>query len=105
MVFVPLAALVVVVGVVWRLDIFDANTRASNAQVIAAALAFSGVVLAATLGLVGALLKYSIDARTLQQTAETEGRLRLETSIRAVELLTEDGKPATQTRQAGALFV
>src|SRR5262249_39511791 len=36
---------------------------------------------------------------------ETEKRMRLETCIRAVELLTEDGKPATQNRQSGALFV
>lgn len=86
------------VGVLWRLDVFDANTRASNAQIIAAALTLVGVLVTASLTFVGVILKHSLDART-------EGRLRLETSIRAVELLTEDGKPATPTRQAGALFV
>jgi hypothetical protein len=92
-------------ALLWRLGVFDAETQASNAQVLAAALGLVGVLVTAALTFVGVLLKHSIDARTLQQTAETEGRLRLETSIRAVELLTEEGKPATPTRQAGALFV
>lgn len=82
----------------WRLGVFDSGTHASNAQVVAAALALVGVLVAAALTFVGVILKHSLDLRT-------EGRLRLETSIQAVELLTENGKPATQTRQAGALFV
>lgn len=93
------------VALVWQLGLFDENTRASNAQVIAAALALVGVLVTASLTFAGVLLKHSIDRRTVQQAAETEGRLRLETSISAVQLLTEEGKPATQTRQAGALFV
>jgi hypothetical protein len=89
----------------WRLGIFDTKTRASNAQILAAAIGLVGVLVTASLTFIGVLLKHSIDGRTLHQTAETEGRLRLETSIRAVELLTEEGQPATPTRQAGALFV
>jgi hypothetical protein len=89
----------------WQIGAFDVDEQGSNAQVLAAVLGLVGVLVTAALTFIGVLLKHSIDARTLQQTAETEGRLRLETSIRAVELLTEDGKPALPTRQAGALFV
>ena len=104
------------VALLWRLGIFDAHTRASNAQIIAAALGLVGVLVTASLTFVGVLLKYSIDTRTAQQALDAQRRTekqaeqeqlrqQLETSIRAVELLTEDGKPAGPTRQAGALFV
>lgn len=93
------------VALLWGLGLFDEQTRASNTQLVAATLALGGGLVAASLTFVGALLKHSIDQRTLHQTQETEKRLRLETSIRAVELLTEAGEPATRTRQAGALFV
>jgi hypothetical protein len=77
----------------------------SNAQVIAAALALVGVLVAAALTFIGVLFRRSIDERTLLQQQATEGRLRLETSIRAVELLGAQGQPATPPQQAGALFV
>lgn len=103
---VLLAAVVALsIGLVWRLDVFDPKTTATNGQVLAAAFALIGSLVAASFTFIGVLLKYSIDARTVQQADETEKRLRLETCIRAVELLTEDGKPATQNRQSGALFV
>src|SRR3954453_8882359 len=63
------------VALVWRLGIFDAHTRASNAQILAAALGLVGVLVTASLTFVGVLLKHSIDARTLHQSAETEKRL------------------------------
>jgi hypothetical protein len=93
------------VGLLWGLGLLDVHGRTSNAQVVAATLALGGGLVATSLTFIGVLLKHSIDERTLRQTENTEGRLRLETSIRAVELLTENGKPATATRQAGALFV
>lgn len=61
------------VALVWQLGLFDENTRASNAQVIAAALALVGVLVTASLTFAGVLLKHSIDRRTVQQAAETEG--------------------------------
>jgi hypothetical protein len=89
----------------WQLEVFDANTRKSNAQILAAAIGLVGVLVTASLTFIGVLLKHSIDLRTIQQNAETEGRLRLETSIRAVELVSQEEGTATKTRRAGALFV
>jgi hypothetical protein len=67
----------------------------SNAQVLAATLALVGVLVAAALTFIGVLFRRSIDERTLLQQQATEGRLRLETSIRAVELLGAQGQPST----------
>jgi hypothetical protein len=95
------AFLVVVYGgllvVLWQIGIFDLDGE-TNAQVLAPVLALVGAAFGASLTLVGVLLKHSIDART-------EARLRVETCMRAVELLaTGDGKVAPPTQQAGALF-
>ena len=92
-------------ALLWQLEVFDANTRKSNAQILAAALGLVGVFVTGALTFIGVLLKHSIDLRTAQQAAETEGRLRLETSIRAVELIAEEGETTAETRRAGALFV
>ena len=70
----------------------------SSTQVVAPALALVGVLVAAALTFIGVLFRRSIDERA-------EGRLRLETSIRAVELLGAQGQPTTPPQQAGALFV
>jgi hypothetical protein len=106
------------VVLLWAIGLFDFDKRvtAGNAQVYAAVLALLGGVFATAFTFAAALLKYSVDVQTLRQAHETElrtagqadeaeQRLRLETAIRAVELLTEDGKEALPTRQAGALFV
>jgi hypothetical protein len=112
----PKAALPVVIGVValfvilvvviWRTGVFDKDTTASDAQIAVALLTLLGGLIASAFTLVGVLLKHSIDRRTAQLATETEHRLRLETSIKAVELLTmPDGTPAPSARQAGALYV
>jgi hypothetical protein len=88
----------------WPVGVFDTDTTATNGQIVAAALALVGVLVTASLTFVGVLLKHSIDTRTLEQARATEWRLRLETAIQAVELLTEDGKAGAPTRQAGALL-
>jgi hypothetical protein len=93
------------VSLLWAIGFFDFHKKAANAQIYAATLVLVGGFFATAFTFVAALLKHSIDVRTLGQARETEQRLRLETSIRAVELLTEDGKTASPSRQAGALFV
>lgn len=95
------------ITLLWVIGVFDLQKKATarNAQVYAAVLGLVGGFFATALTFVAALLKHSIDVRTLGQARETEQRLRLETSIRAVELLTENGREASPSRQAGALFV
>jgi hypothetical protein len=103
-----LAVLVVAfVVLLWALGVFDFHKKATaaNAQVYAAVLGLVGAFFGTAFTFVAALLKHSIDVRNVDQARETEQRLRLETSIRAVELLTEQGKKAPPTRQAGSLFV
>lgn len=90
----------------WRAGLLELDDSKSDARVVAAALTLVGALIAASLTLVGVLLKHSLDERNLQLADDTNARLRLEASIKAVELLTvADGQPASQTRQAGALFV
>lgn len=107
----------ILVVVIWRIGVFDNDTSASDAKVVAGLLTLLGGLIASAFTLVGLLLKHSIDRYTASLAAEaelsrrleaqeTERRLRLETSIKAVELLTTpDGKPAPPERQAGALIV
>jgi ParB/RepB/Spo0J family partition protein len=107
----------VLVVVVWKSGVFDKDTSASDGQEVVAMLTLLGGLIASALTLVGVLLRNSIDRHTAHLAVETENRrnleaqeiehrLRLETSIKAVELLTmPDGKPAPRARQAGALFV
>jgi hypothetical protein len=90
---------------VWQEGLLDVGAR-SDAQVVAAVLSLTGALVAASLTFVGVLLKHSLDTRNLRLAEETEARLKLETSISAVQLLTlEDGKEAPPPRQAGSLFV
>ena len=93
------------VVLLWAIDLFDLDTRTSDAQIYAAVLGLIGGLIATSLTFVGVLLKHSIDLRTVGQAKETEDRLRLETAISAVQLLTEGGKPSVPSRQAGAVFV
>jgi len=106
--WISLGLLLLLAGFVvllWRVGLFDFQKKVSDAKVFAAVLGLVGGLFATAMTFVAALLKHSVDVRTLGQTRETEARLRLETSIRAVELLTDQGKKATEARQAGALFV
>jgi hypothetical protein len=107
----PVAAGVVVlfailVVVLVAAGVFHQGTSENDVTVVAGMLTLLGGLIASAFTLVGLLLKHSIDQRTARQADETEHRLRLETSIKAVELLTlPDGSPAPPSRQAGALFV
>ena len=109
--------LVLVVAVIWTTGVFDKDTSATDAQVVVALVTLFGSLVTASLTLAGVLLKHSIDQQTTRlardaersrqiEARDTENRLRLETSIKAVELLTTpEGKLAPRSRQAGALFV
>jgi hypothetical protein len=89
-----------------RSGVFDQNTSKYNPKIVVGVLTLLGGVIASSFTFVGVLLKHSIDTHSARLAEETEARLRLETSIKAVELLTmEDGTPAPSIRQAGALFV
>jgi hypothetical protein len=92
-------------------------------RVAATALTVTGVLLTGVVTALGLLLKYSVDVvgARLQEAAEkrlqldsehrrelsrqAEDRLRLDTAIRAVALMsTGSGAPADATQKAGALF-
>lgn len=106
--WISLALLALLSGFVvllWRVGLFDFHQKVSDAKVFAAVLALVGGLFATSLTFAAALLKHSVDVRNLAHEREAEARLRLETSIRAVQLLTDEGQKATPTRQAGALFV
>jgi hypothetical protein len=96
---ISFVAYAVIVVLLWRGGLFDFSATTDNAQQVAAVL---GVVA----GFLGLLLKHSVDIRTSKQFEASEERLRLETSLRAVELLTDHERVASPPeRQAGALFV
>jgi hypothetical protein len=89
----------------WRLGLFDVPESGPDARIFAAVFGLLGGLFASILTFVGVLLKHSIDTRTLEITRDSEARLKLETSIRAVELLaTDDGRETAPSQQAGALF-
>jgi hypothetical protein len=106
----------------WRVGLLDFPTT-GDGQAFAAVLGLLGGFFASSLTFIGLLIKHSIDERnarlaeeaelrrqteadrTQQLAEEAENRLKLDSSIRAVDLLsTPDGKPAPPTEQAGALF-
>jgi hypothetical protein len=107
----------IVVVVLLRTGVFEKSTSKSDVEVVVAMLTLLGAMIASAFTLIGALLKHSLDLHNARlaedsersrrlEAAETEARLRLETSIKAVELMTlADGAPSPGVRQAGALFV
>ena len=100
------AVFAILVVVLVAVGAFDKGTTENDVSVVAAMLTLLGGLIASAFTLVGVLLKHSIDRHSARLADETENRLRLETSIKAVELLTlDDGTLAPPARQAGALFV
>ncbi len=89
----------------WKVGLFNESNSQSGAQVIAAALALLGVIATASVSLVGYLLKKSFDQHSLRLQQATEDRLRQETALQAVKLMsTQDGKEAPVSQRSGALF-
>jgi hypothetical protein len=93
------------------------QAKTAHTQVVVATIGVVGVSITAVGSLVGVLVKTSIDARAARLAEEAEANrkteaanaaelAKLETAMRAVELLTNpDGSPAAGARQAGALMV
>jgi hypothetical protein len=84
-----------------------------NAKIVTGTLALIGGFIASVVSLLGVTLKYSIDRRTEERLAleaernaiawsEAEARLKLEASIRALELFGPENNQAIQ--RSGALF-
>lgn len=93
------------VGLLWWQGVFDVPESEEGARVVAAAIALVGGLFAALLTFVGVLLTYSVDARTVEIKADAENRLKLETFIRAVRLLSTDtGGKTSRSQHAGTLF-
>jgi hypothetical protein len=71
----------------------------------AAGLAFAGTLLTGAVSFVGLILKQATDARTADEAANAEDRLRLEAAMQAAQLLsTADAKRADQATTAGAIL-
>lgn len=104
------------VVLLWRLGLFDVPEEGPDARIFAAVFALLGGLFGAVLTFAAALLKHTVDTRTLAlslqterrlalENRQTEGRLRLETSLRAVDLLSAaDGTESPPAKQAGSLF-
>jgi hypothetical protein len=89
----------------WYEGVFQLTRSSTATEVLTAVLALIGGLFAAIVTFVGVLVKYSLDARTLELAHQTEDRLTVETLFKGVELLTgPDGKPSPPTQQAAALF-
>ncbi len=89
----------------WRVGLLDFTGTEARAKVIASALALLGALVASMVTFVGLLLKRSLDERNLALKQQAEERLRLDTAIHAVGLLsTNSGVEAPKSQRAGALF-
>ena len=111
------------IGLLWSRKFFEFTGTEASSNVVAAALALGGGLLATMVTLIGLILKQSLDQRNadlkeegdrrlaieadrnrvLQE--EAERRLKLEAAIRAVDLLgTDTGADTNVTQRTGALF-
>jgi hypothetical protein len=95
---VSLAVFGVFVLLLWATGLLDIPETGGGDQALAAVVGLLGGLFASSLTFIGVVLKHSLDE-------QAEGRLQLEASIKAVDLLaTAEGKPAPISEQAGALF-
>jgi hypothetical protein len=95
--------------------LFERSQGDSEGKTLGAALGLVGAVISAVITLVGTMIKYSLDDRNARQAAveasrnyalavEAEQRNRIEAAIRAVDLLSENNKDATESQMGGALL-
>ncbi len=105
----------VALGLMVLLGLFDIPKDDPGTKTLAAALGLFGSVLAAVVTLVGTVVKYSIDDRNARLASiessrnyalalEAEKRNRIEASIRAVDLLSENNKDSTPSQIGGSLL-
>jgi len=107
----------------WKLGLFDFTGAEASVKVIAATLALFGALIGSIVTVVGSFLKHSIDQRNAELKEreqkrleiesernmylheDAEKRLKLETAIQAVNLLsTSSGEDVPITQKAGVLF-
>lgn len=89
----------------WQAGVLSFDERTSDSQRFAAVLGLLGGLFASSLTFVGVVLKHSLDERNTRIAEDEARRLKLEASIKAVDLLaTPDRQPASAVEQAGALF-
>ena len=99
-------ALVGIVILIWRLIVAPFHGNTGNANVTAGALALTGVLVTATVSVVGLSLKQSIDRRTLELSQAEHARQQMETAMQTVRLLTlSNGDPAPKAQISAALLV
>ena len=85
----------------WQVGLFD---RSTNLEVLSAVLVLLGLILTQLLVGAGLVLKHAIDLRTYRISLFEQERLRVDTVIKAVALLsTSEGRPSAPVQQAGAL--
>lgn len=85
-------------------DLLDFSDSDSSAEAIAAVIALVGVVFTGTVSFIGIEVKRSLDERHLQLGREAEARLKLESTIKAVELFKGGFAAASPAEKAGAVF-
>lgn len=115
--------LFVFVVVLWRIGLLNLPETDPGAQAFTAVLALLGALFTAVITFLGVLLKLSSDARTFElkreadahasqmdqeaqrRHCEAEDRLKMDTCIRAVGLMsTASGEEASAAQMAGVLF-
>lgn len=123
LVLIAFAVLALVAFLFWRAGLFDEPTDDSSTRVLVAVLVLLGVFVTETVGVLGLLLKDSVDQKTadlqsqeLRQAALEQqrnyvlavrdaDRLRVDVAIRAVDLIgTPDGALADRRQVGGALL-
>ncbi|HEX8193104.1 MAG TPA: hypothetical protein VF552_09405 [Allosphingosinicella sp.] len=81
---------------------------ASQTAIVVAMVALVGTLWTGAVTLTGIFLKDAVDRRTALYQAESERRLRMETALKAVELMSKaeaEGAPLQESREAAILVV
>mgnify|MGYP001571988185 CR=1 FL=1 len=105
----------IALGLMKWLGLFEIPQNDTGGKAIAATIGLVGALLSTVVTLVGIVFKYSIDDRNARQAdldakrnfslaLEEEKRNRIETSIRALDLIGENNKDAMHIATGGALI-
>lgn len=91
--------------VVWKLGLFTLSPSDTGAKIIASVLALIGILFTSVISLIGLFLKHTFDIRNLRLQEESSERLKMDTAIQAVSLMsTSSGNESAYSQQVGALF-
>ncbi len=107
---------IVLLVFLWNSPLMKFDGSVSSSNVVAAMIVLIGGLLTAAITIIGVLLKYSIDQQTdrrleieskrnADMQIDAEKRLKLEASIRAIQLFSnENGTLAHPVQRSGALY-